>query len=336
MAALGLLLFPLAGCGGPKGAAAVPAAAPHPAGAPGAQPWVGRLAIEWQRGERPREVVRIGPGGVELGPAEGPFTRYLFNHRRRAADVTSFSHGFAPFTFHGPAESLVFHGLGTAPASPTEQRMIVSWAHQVLAEAVAGRGGEAYGVVLSWHRSGDAGSTCDELTVDLSGEARAGSCDEGGKVWGRLGEEPLRRLYAWLDAWGPFQAGLEGDGAGLPPTRLLFAGRGRAKPSAAEESAVAELAAELFRELAARRPAPPQPATPSAARNVKGAPAPPPVPSLSPAPETPGEGRLLRPAVARSPQLPTLLGLPAVPPPVPPSAPNDAPEPPGDQGGDVG
>ncbi len=90
------------------------------------------------------------------------------------------SAALVPFTLQAKGEELAFHGAGPAPASPAERRMIATWAHLVVAEAVAGRGGSAYATVLSWHRSADAGGECDEVRVDLTGEVRAGPCGRPG------------------------------------------------------------------------------------------------------------------------------------------------------------
>jgi hypothetical protein len=260
-ALVGTLLLALTACGGGE-----PGAARHrlirPRTLPaGVLPWVGRVAIDWARGDKPRERIVIGPGGLELGPAEGPLTRYLFNSHGRADDVRLFVRSFAPFTIKGNSEELAFRGAGPATASPAERRMIGIWAHQVAAEAVGGRGGSAYGTVLSWHRSGDAGGECDEVMVDLTGEVRAGACGAG--AWrGRLTSDQLRRLYLWFDAWGPFQSGAEQDQPGTAPVRLVFAGHGQAAPSPAERTAVADFAANLYRELAAIPPPVAAPAIP--------------------------------------------------------------------------
>ena len=212
----------------------------------GTLPWVGRVAIDWKRGDRPREHILIGPGGLELGASDGPLTRYLFNRRERSEDLRGFLRSFAPFKIQAQGEELDFHGIGPAAASLAERRMIATWAHRVVAEAVAGRGGSAYGSVLSWHRSADAGGECDEVRVDLTGEVRAGPCGRNGIPagdWhGRLADDQLHRLYLWADAWAPFQSGAEEDQPGTP-VRMIFAGRGKTVPSSTQRAAVAGFAA---------------------------------------------------------------------------------------------
>ncbi len=338
-AALGVALL-LVACGrapGPPGNPRLQRPRALPAGT---LPWVGRVAIDWQRGERPREHILIGPGGVELGASEGPLARYLYSSPERfEGSLRGFVRSFAPFTIQGKGEELAFHGAGPAAASPAERRMIATWAHRVVAEAVAGRGGSAYGSVLSWHRSADAGGECDEVRVDLTGEVRAGTCGQSGgqnglpaAVWhGRLADDRLRRLYLWADAWTPFQSGPEEEPPATP-VRLIFAGRGKTVPSAAERAAVAAFAADLYRELAAQHPAPAAPAaspgTPAAPGAVgkptdktAGKASPPAAPAPAPEPAGP---RALRPetpaAAAASP-----LVAPAAPPPKPAAASPAAP-----------
>jgi hypothetical protein len=349
LAALGVA-FLLAACG----------RAPSPPGNPRVQlprtlpagilPWVGRVAIDWRRGERPREHILIGPGGVELGASEGPLARYLYSSPERFEDLRGFLRSFAPFTIRGKGEELAFHGTGPAAASPAERRMVATWAHLVVAEAVAGRGGSAYGSLLSWHRSADAGGECDEVRVDLTGEVRAGPCGQSGgqnglpaAAWhGRLADDRLRRLYLWADAWAPFQSGPEEEPPATP-VRLIFAGRGKTVPSAAERAAVAAFAADLYRELAAQHPSPAAPAAPAAGPGTPAAPgatfkqtgktagkASLPA-SPAPAPETAGP-RALRPETPAASAVSPVVA-PAAPPPKPAAAPpgpsTAAPPPPG-------
>jgi hypothetical protein len=333
-----LLVAGGAGCGGRKDASEG-RRTPGPRRAtlpPGSLPWVGRLAIDWTRGSGPREHILIGPGGLELGPSEGPLTRYLFNGGERADDVRFFVDSFAPFTVAQNGEDLVFRGAGPAAASLAEKRMIVSWAHRVVAEAVGGRGGASYGVALAWHRGGDAYGGCDEAVVSLSGEARAGDCgkvDAGGEHWrGRLTEEQLRRLYGWFDAWAPFQTGGgDADPTGAAPVRLIFAGQGKASPKPSEKALVADFAAGLYHELAARHPAPKPPpaAIPQGVQarpTGKGAP---PVPAPAPPAPEPAGPRLLRPETPPATRTSPTLAVPENPPPPPaPRAAGSAPPPP--------
>ncbi|HZF12198.1 MAG TPA: hypothetical protein VFE33_25710 [Thermoanaerobaculia bacterium] len=328
-AALALLLAALAGagCGRPQGAPAGPPLARPRTLPPGVLPWVGRVAIDWTRGTGPREHILIGPGGVEIGPAEGPLTRHLYTGRERADDLGFFVGSFAPFTVSGKGEDLAFRGTGAAAASPAERRMIVAWAHRVVAEVVGGRGGTAYGVALSWHRGGDAYGGCDEVVVSLTGEARAGACGAGTPWRGRLAEEQLRRLYGWFDAWAPFQLGGETDSPGTAPVRLVFAGQGKTAAPPAQQAAVADFAASLYRELAARHPAPPPP--PAAARpGLPGKPVGKGAPPAPPPPQPPSESaapRLLRPVLPSGKTASPALAIPENPPPPPAAPPRQLP-----------
>jgi hypothetical protein len=160
--------------------------------------------------------------------------------------------------------------------------------------------------------------------VDLTGEVRAGACGAG--AWrGRLTSDQLRRLYLWFDSWGPFQSGAEQDQPGTAPVRLVFAGHGQAAPSSAERTAVADFAANLYRELAARHPAPAAPAPPAepglpgkTTGKMPGKPAgksPPPPAANAPEPAGP---RALRPEAPPTTAVPPVATPPAPPPPVAP------------------
>ncbi|MEA2693174.1 MAG: hypothetical protein QOJ16_2561, partial [Acidobacteriota bacterium] len=150
----------------------------------------------------------------------------------------------------------------------------------------------------------------------------------GAGAWrGRLTSDQLRRLYLWFDSWGPFQSGAEQDQPGTAPVRLVFAGHGQAAPSPAERTAVADFAANLYRELAARHPAPISPMSPppplaqgklAGKPAIKGSPAPPTPPAPAPEPAGP---RALRPELPPAAHEPPPVAAPAIPPPAPTAAP---------------
>jgi hypothetical protein len=124
----------------------------------------------------------------------------------------------------------------------------------VAAEVAAGRSGGAYGMVFAWHRGGAVGD-CDDLSVYLTGEVRAGSCAWGEEMRGRLAPEVLARVDGWFDGLAPFQSGgEEGSGMGREPARLVFAGQGRKAATPPEMAEIRALAPALHRELAGRRP----------------------------------------------------------------------------------
>lgn len=276
-------------------------------------PAVGRPAVDWRRGGA-RDRLVIGTAGVARGPARGPFTRTLFGDPRRAEDLRFFVASFAPFEMAGPGSELVFHGRGRAGATPPERRMIAEWARLVELEAIAGDEGRSATLALSWQGGQAAGRPCGALAVDLSGTVRA-TCDGLASPLGpaalanpandsRLAPVALARLYGWFDSLGPFQTAGEGAAAG----RLIFAGRGRRQPTAAERAEIAGFAAALGRELDARTGRAPVPAaTPQGSE-----------PPLTP---PPASSRLLRPVEA-TPTLPPIepepvIVAPEAPPPLP-------------------
>ncbi|HXO22855.1 MAG TPA: hypothetical protein VOA87_23305 [Thermoanaerobaculia bacterium] len=214
------------------------------------------MLIDWTRADEPRQRTVVGSAGAALGPAGGPLRLALFVSPRRAEEVRDFASSFAPFRATTGGSELVFAGTGRAAASSAERRMIAEWCRQLAAEAAVGRENPAYGLVLSWHRGGGSGA-CDDLSVYRTGEAHASSCAWEGELAGRLAAGELRRLYAWFDGLGAFQAGGDEAPSGALPARLVFAGRGPAEASAADRAAIADFAAALDRELAARRTGPP-------------------------------------------------------------------------------
>ena len=296
-----------------------PAAESRSPAAPAGKDAEPKVLVELRRGRNPQGVVLIGRGGALMGPASGPLSRTVFSSRERAEDLRFFQRRYAPFRMPVPGGELVFRGKGRARAGTAERRMIAEWALLVAVEAAGRAESGVYGLVLAWHRGGAPG-ICDEVSVYLTGEVRAGSCSWDEEIRGRLAPENLPRLYDWFDRVAPFQAGGgEADLAGGTESRLIFAGRGREEASKAEIAAIQTLAPALFRELAARRPgAPSTPAgAPAAQRPDATKPAGPPPPAPT---------RLLlppdRPAGPTGPKPGTqiVLEFPEEPPPVPPRA----------------
>jgi hypothetical protein len=244
-----ILLLPFAGC-------AAPAKEPAPAVVPSLAAGVRPGTLELRRWQGPVERVVAEPSGVAVGPLGEPLAHYLFVSSDRLQDLQLFVRTYAPFLVSSPRGEMAFGGRGTSKAGAAEQRMILEWARQAAAEVTAGRGGAVYGMVFAWHRGGAVGN-CDDLSVFLNGEVRAGSCSwgEGAEVRGRLAPEQLPRLYAWFDGLAPFQEGSEeGTGQIREPSRLVFAGQGQKEAAPEEIAALRAFAPALFRELAARRP----------------------------------------------------------------------------------
>lgn len=279
--------------------------------------------IELRRWKDPEDLVLIGRGGVLSGPAGGPLARSVFSSRERDEDLRSFVRAYAPFRMPVPGGVLMFHGKGRERPGPVERRMIAEWARLVAAEVAGGRAGSSYGLVLSWHRSGGTG-ICDDVTVYLTGEARAASCSWDHEARGRLAPATLARVYEWFDEMAPFQSGGgEEDLAGGTRSGLIFAGRGKREATPAETAQMKALPPALFRELSGRAPVP----APGAAAGVASVPPPPAV--GTPAGLAPGTRLLLppRPVVRTGPRPGTEIVLqfpeepPAIPVPEPPAPP---------------
>ncbi len=281
-----------------------------PPAVPGLRPGV----MELWRWREPRQRVVIDQAGVALGPVGEPLERTLFLTSGRLQDLQFFLRTYAQFRAWTPEGELVFGGRGSFRPGGAERRMVLEWARLVAAEAMGGRSSSAYGLMLAWHR-GEGTASCDDLAVFLTGEVLAGSCSWDEEVSGRLRPEVLVRFYGWFDRLKPLQegGGIRG-GAEQEQFRMIFAGRGRDEASATEISALRSLAPALHRELAARRPAPPQPQPPPEEAAVdKKRPGKPPQPA---APEPPpGPSLLLPPQAPGSIPLPEAKLPPYIPPP---------------------
>jgi hypothetical protein len=267
----------VAGSGRAAGAAAV--LAPPPPGSP-------RLLVEWRRAREPRERGSIGPDGLWVGPAEGPRAHFLFARRHYADDLELFARSYAPFRLSdaGSGIEMTFQGHGAAAATAAERRMILAWSRRATVEAAGDGGGSPAGLVLSWHRGAANGGICDELTVYLGGDARAGSCGAGSESRGRLDAEQLARLYAWVDALSSFQSAEEGVLADALVERVIFTGGGRRQPTPADIAAIEAFAAALNHEVHAAAAPPSDAAAPSLSA-LPATPPPPPPPPVPPPPQ---------------------------------------------------
>jgi hypothetical protein len=206
----------------------------------------------------PREWISVGLGGLWIGPEDGPRAHYLFARRQRGDELAAFARRYASFRRVDGEGDLVWRGHGAEAADAAERRMLEEWARQVAVEAGGDAGSSPpYGLALAWHRGAAGGGICDDLTVYLNGQVRAGPCGGGAQVEGRLAGDRLQRLYAWVDGLEPFQAAGEQGGRGdALLERLIFAGEGRRHASAAEIAAIESFAGSLHRELAAPPPSP--------------------------------------------------------------------------------
>lgn len=192
-----VLLAGLAACGPVAPTAKAPAAAVKGRAVP-------PVGIELQRGQNPRELVRIETRDVVIGPVSGPLERKFFADPRRPDIAWYLLRTYAPFEMKTPEGDLAFNGQGKLKAGATEQRMIFEWTRQSAAEAAGGRSGSAYGLAFAWHQ-GNSSLDCQDVVVYLTGEVAATSCGWDGEVQGRLEPGALGRVYAWFDRLQPFQ-----------------------------------------------------------------------------------------------------------------------------------
>ncbi len=106
---------------------------------------------------------------------------------------------------------------------------------------------------LSWHREGGIAGFYDSLVIDMLGQATAYSCQ--GQPFTAIGTEQLKpetrqQISQWLADFQPFSLTQSEN----PPVdgimvNLDFQGLGSTEASAAEQQAMADLAAEIFMQM---------------------------------------------------------------------------------------
>jgi len=108
-------------------------------------------------------------------------------------------------------------------------------------------------LVLTWHREGGIAGFCDDLVINVVGEAAAGSCrgvppaEEGLTL---LREQHREELGRWLSTLRPFTVEYEDAAvADAMITRLVFSGWGTAEANNVQKQAVGAFAAELYAEM---------------------------------------------------------------------------------------
>jgi hypothetical protein len=213
-----------------------------------------RMIAEWTR----RVVVEVGADlqGEPSGERRMPILdvrRPAWPREAAPAGMQGGSPAYRGRTADLPGSSPIYLGEAAYPPSPPGK------AGQPARErrpsypgGAAGGGPSPFGLAFAWHRGAATGGVCDDLTVYLSGEVRAGSCGAGPQVEGRLPGERLERLYAWVDGLEPFQAAGEQEvRADALIERLVFAGSGRRRASPEEIAAIESFASSLHHELLA-------------------------------------------------------------------------------------
>jgi hypothetical protein len=113
-------------------------------------------------------------------------------------------------------------------------------------------GAEATGGGITWRREGGIAGFCDEVTVSLPGPATVASCaSDPPEVRDEveLTAEQTSRLQALVDRLASFDhEQSDAATADAMTITIVFLGRGAARPSTADLTAIEELANEVLQE----------------------------------------------------------------------------------------
>ena len=105
-------------------------------------------------------------------------------------------------------------------------------------------------LALTWHREGGIAGFCDDLVINVVGEAAVGSCRGSPPTeeqFTLLKEQQRAELGKWLSTLRPFTVEYTDPAVADAMTiRLVFGGWGTTEASDAQKQAVGELAAELY------------------------------------------------------------------------------------------
>ena len=217
---------------------------------PGPQPSVGALTFTRPAESNCQTAIVAESAGVTYGACDGAFKTVPFADAAQSKELFQFSALFKEFMVDTPIGYLNFAGQGTQPASAAEQRSLAEWARLIVDEAIGGRTSAAAGLVLAWHREGGIAGFCDDLTINVAGQASATSCKGGqaknlGQCW--LSSPALAQLYTWLDGLARIDVN--------PPTsttpdamtmRWLFDGRGSTTATDKDQQTIEAFAAQLY------------------------------------------------------------------------------------------
>lgn len=210
--------------------------------------------IVWQATEgEVCETAQIGLEAVAFGTCSGPQQTGRLVSEERVQQLQAFVSEFATFEADTPAGKVTFQGQGTQQPAPAEQRMIAEWAHLAFVEAAGGRSGASYGLAFSWHREGGIAGFCNDLTVYVTGEAYATSC-EGGQPQDigsrRLTADELEQVFGWIDSLNGFEfEQTDPATADAMTIRLVFSGAGEQEATEADQQAILDYAARLYTEM---------------------------------------------------------------------------------------
>lgn len=104
---------------------------------------------------------------------------------------------------------------------------------------------------LSWRREGGIAGFCDDLTVSVTGEARASSC-RSGELYpaGTLTAEELAQLQGWVQAFGSVAIEMKDPAAVDAMTvTLSLNGNGSGQPTDDEKQSMIAWAQALYERL---------------------------------------------------------------------------------------
>jgi hypothetical protein len=169
----------------------------------------GAPLLIWQGIETPCQTAQISEEGLAFGPCSGKLNSVAFVNPNRTNELNYFVQTYQPFTLvQTPAGGVTFSGQGHQPVTREVQRSMAEWARIVVDESQGGHGGQATGLVMTWHRDGGIAGLCNDLNVYTSGMAYATSC-KGGRA-GNLGTafltpDQLKQLYGWMDSYRRFE-----------------------------------------------------------------------------------------------------------------------------------
>ena len=220
------------------------------------EPALGETIIAWTGQAEDgscREAV-FGADGLAFGRCGGKLLGTSYVKQTRQAELVDFAARYASFDVPTPTGTIVFTADGPTAATPAEQRMLAEWAWLVQWEAQNG-GPITWSEALAWHREGGVAGFCDDLAIDVTGEATARSCAGGQQVkLGRthLDAAQLADLYRWIDTLQPFQTEtVDPATADAMTVRLAFNGVGPGQATDADIRAISDFAARVYEQIEA-------------------------------------------------------------------------------------
>ncbi len=220
------------------------------------EPALGETIIAWtgQAEDGSCRAAVFGADGLAFGRCGGKLLGTSYVKQTRQAELVDFAAQYASFDVPTPTGTIRFTAHGPTAATPAEQRMLAEWAWLVQWEAQNG-GPITWSEALAWHREGGVAGFCDDLTIDVTGEATARSCAGGQQVkLGRthLNAAQLADLYRWIDTLQPFQTEtVDPATADALTVRLAFNGVGPGQATAADVQAISVFAARVYEQIEA-------------------------------------------------------------------------------------